>query len=59
MKGFEAETLRRYERSVVFRHIQVLIGIFNDIQRGPLAIILISASMLAEAFAFTRKKLEC
>lgn len=53
MKGFEAETLRRYERSVVFRHIQVLIGIFNDIQRGPLAIILISASILAEAFALT------
>lgn len=39
-----------YDRLVVF---QVLIGIFNDIQRGPLAIILISASMLAEAFSLT------
>ncbi len=42
-----------YERSIIFRHIQVLIGMLNDFQKGPLAIILIFASMLGEALALT------
>lgn len=42
-----------YGKAAVFRHIQILIGILNGIQKGPLIILLIFSSVFGGALFLT------
>lgn len=47
------ESISVYDRAAVYRHIQVLVIMFNDIQKGPLASTLITAPPLVVALSIT------